>query len=445
MAADGRFTTFRSLLRQTGLEDTLTGPGPFTIFAPTDDYFAQLPEGGMELLTSDLTLLTEILRLHIVPDEIYKADMSGGCDAVNEWVTLSGQSVMFNKDPEADEKSVEGIQFVVTNLRADNGLVHGIETLLKQPQDEELWLQGIGRYITFHLPDEIAGETVERTFRSYWPIGSTSYNDYRDSYRECIPKGALRTTLLYGGSGPFTVFIPTDAALARLDAELGSPVDDYVSLSELLYYHVIEGTAVDLHSSLPPTTFPTLLGEDLAISSNGRTVQLNGTPINIIAERQAIDGNLYVIDTAVPPPDREWLALPNLQEAAVSSGQLHTFIRWWQDADFERVAQQWGPFTIFAPTDAAFIALQSNDTDRLRLDLIEPKAFIFPYTVEGRLSMDDLRRMDSVNTLDFGLGKTVPISVNENQLFFGEARIIASIEAANGIIYLIDQVALPAE
>ena len=75
--ADGRFTTLAAALGAADLVETLQGDGPFTVFAPTDDAFAMLPEGTVEALLADIPALTEILLYHVVSGEVLAADVVG--------------------------------------------------------------------------------------------------------------------------------------------------------------------------------------------------------------------------------------------------------------------------------------------------------------------------------------------------------------------------------
>ena len=73
--ADGRFTTLVAAVTAAGLVDTLKGEGPFTVFAPTDDAFAALPEGTVEALLADIPTLTNILLYHVAPGKLMAADV----------------------------------------------------------------------------------------------------------------------------------------------------------------------------------------------------------------------------------------------------------------------------------------------------------------------------------------------------------------------------------
>ena len=72
---DGRFTTLVAAVQAAGLDGALSGEGPFTVFAPTDDAFAALPEGTIEALLADIPALTDILLYHVVEGKVMAADV----------------------------------------------------------------------------------------------------------------------------------------------------------------------------------------------------------------------------------------------------------------------------------------------------------------------------------------------------------------------------------
>lgn len=125
--AAGSFNTLAAALTAAGLVDTLKGEGPFTVFAPTDDAFAKLPEGTVEdlLKPENLDKLTAILTYHVVPGKVMAADVVG----LSEAPTLNGAmipvSVMDGKVMLGD-----GVQVTATDIEATNGVIHVIDGVL---------------------------------------------------------------------------------------------------------------------------------------------------------------------------------------------------------------------------------------------------------------------------------------------------------------------------
>ena len=124
---DGRFTTLVTALGAADLVETLSGPGPFTVFAPTDDAFNALPEGTVEGLLQDIPALTDVLTYHVVSGSVLAETVVGldsattlqGAD-VN--ISVMGSDVMLN-DPKV----------IITDIVGSNGVVHVIDKVLMPP------------------------------------------------------------------------------------------------------------------------------------------------------------------------------------------------------------------------------------------------------------------------------------------------------------------------
>ena len=123
----GSFTTLVDALVATGLDEALAGEGPFTVFAPTDDAFAALPEGTLESL--DEETLAEILKYHVVAGEFMAADVVGLDGQSVE--TLQGESVEISID--GDTVMVNDATVVTADVAASNGVIHVIDKVLLPP------------------------------------------------------------------------------------------------------------------------------------------------------------------------------------------------------------------------------------------------------------------------------------------------------------------------
>ena len=133
-STDGRFGTLVAAIQAAGLVETLSGEGPFTIFAPTDDAFAALPEGTLDglLLAENKQQLTDILLYHVVPGKIMAADVAG-LDGQMVDTALDGQQIAI----EVDMGNVylnENTQVIITDIEASNGVIHVIDSVLLPPQ-----------------------------------------------------------------------------------------------------------------------------------------------------------------------------------------------------------------------------------------------------------------------------------------------------------------------
>jgi uncharacterized surface protein with fasciclin (FAS1) repeats len=122
---DGRFTTLVAAVQAADLSETLSGEGPFTVFAPTDDAFAALPEGTVESLLADPDgALTDILLAHVVEGAVPAADVVG----LSEVTTINGTVLPVVVD--GDTVTIGGSTVIITDLAASNGIVHVIDAVI---------------------------------------------------------------------------------------------------------------------------------------------------------------------------------------------------------------------------------------------------------------------------------------------------------------------------
>ncbi len=129
--ADGRFNTLVAAVTAADLVETLSGEGPFTVFAPTDDAFAALPAGTLDslLLSENKQQLTDILLYHVVSGKVMAADVVGLTSAP----TVLGKDVTITvKDGKVFLNDT--VQVIITDVEASNGVIHVIDAVLLPPQ-----------------------------------------------------------------------------------------------------------------------------------------------------------------------------------------------------------------------------------------------------------------------------------------------------------------------
>lgn len=124
----GTFKTLVAAVQAAGLVDTLKGDGPFTVFAPTDDAFAKLPEGTVEGLLKDKPKLTAVLTYHVVSGAIKAVDVV----AHKNITTLQGQDLKIDAAKWHLHKSVKvnDANILKVDIEADNGVIHVIDKVL---------------------------------------------------------------------------------------------------------------------------------------------------------------------------------------------------------------------------------------------------------------------------------------------------------------------------
>ena len=279
VVAGSGFTTLESAVLKANLQATLSGAGPFTVFAPDDAAFnaSGITTAAINSLTT--AQVQNILLYHTIGSKILAADVPAGPNA--KVITASGDSVFVTKN--STGVYVNGIKVITADVAADNGVIHTIGKVL--------------------IP--AAGNIVE-----------TAVNSGLDSLVKAVTRAttapggdpALATTL---GSAKLTVFAPTNAAFTQLLSALSlTKIDDIpvATLLAVLRYHVVAGRAFS--SDLSNTTLAMLAGGNTTINlSNGTggspTITGNGngsnksniTATNIVCR----NGVVHLIDRVLIP------------------------------------------------------------------------------------------------------------------------------------------------
>jgi uncharacterized surface protein with fasciclin (FAS1) repeats len=119
----GSFKTLVTAVQAAGLVDTLKSPGPFTVFAPTDEAFAKLPPGTIQTLVQNIPQLTRILTYHVVPGKLTKADL----EKVNSVTSVEGSPIRIDC---SDGFEVKNATVVAADIEADNGIIHVIDNVI---------------------------------------------------------------------------------------------------------------------------------------------------------------------------------------------------------------------------------------------------------------------------------------------------------------------------
>ena len=118
----GSFNTLVTAVKAAGLVDTLKGPGPFTVFAPTDEAFAKLPKATLDALLKDKAALTKVLTYHVVAGKVMAADVKAG-----KVKTVQGQELTVAT---TGSVTVDGAKVTATDIAASNGVIHVIDTVM---------------------------------------------------------------------------------------------------------------------------------------------------------------------------------------------------------------------------------------------------------------------------------------------------------------------------
>ena len=276
--AAGSFTTLVAALQATGLDAALSGEGPFTVFAPTDEAFNTLL-GELGITAADLLAspdLATILTYHVTAGRIYTHNFFRQKDAE----TLAGDSVVFSISHTPRRRgltySVNDATIVKGNVWATNGVIHVIDRVLLPPVDLVDTAQAAGSFTILLAALEAAGLTE-----------------------------ALRS------EGSFTVFAPTDEAFGALLQDLGVSAEELLAspdLGSILLYHVLGNTLYERDLRCRRSA-ETLQGDTVRFSSRGpwfmpskKELYVNGARI-VATNVRASNGVIHVIDGVLLPPD----------------------------------------------------------------------------------------------------------------------------------------------
>lgn len=257
--AAGEFKTLVAAVKAADLAETLSGDGPFTVFAPTDAAFAKLPEGTVDVLLKDKDRLSSILTYHVVPSQVTAAEVVKLTSAE----TVNGQSVSITANGKG--VMIDGAKVVTTDILCSNGVIHVIDAVIL-PKDKDLI------------------ETARE---------AGSFQTLLTALEAANLMDALK------GRGPFTVFAPSDEAFAKLpDGALQSLLADKERLSAVLTYHVVPGL-VRSTDVVEMQAARTLQGSEISISADD-AVQINNATV-VMADVGASNGVIHVINEVLLP------------------------------------------------------------------------------------------------------------------------------------------------
>ncbi len=260
----GSFKTLVAAVQAAGLAETLSGKGPFTVFAPTDEAFAKLPKGTVEnlLKPENRAALKNILLFHVVEGEA----MAGSVVKMNSATMLNGQRAAVRV--KGGEVMLDDAKVVKTDIKCSNGVIHVIDSvILPETRDILTVASEAGSFNTLAAAIEAAGLTE-----------------------------VLR------GEGPFTVFAPTDTAFAKLPPgtveNLLKP-ENREKLRSVLLYHVVPGR-VFADQAMKTSSAKTAQGTTVDLRAAAGTVIVDNAAV-MTADIEASNGVIHVIDTVILP------------------------------------------------------------------------------------------------------------------------------------------------
>ena len=266
----GDFGTLLAAAKAAGLVDTLRGEGPLTVFAPTDEAFAKLPDGTVESLLrpENKDALVAILAYHVVPGRLESGDVL----KQKTLATVNGQraDIAMKKG----KPMIDGATIIATDVEATNGVVHVIDAVI--------------------LPESKNVLEIAKGADSFYTLAAA------------IEAAGLVDVLK--GKGPFTILAPTDEAFAKLPAgtlETLLKPENKDTLRNILMYHVVPGR-VYADQVVKLKSAPTAAGVSAPIEvkkgegKKGTVVRIDGATV-VKTDIEASNGVIHVIDSVILP------------------------------------------------------------------------------------------------------------------------------------------------
>jgi uncharacterized surface protein with fasciclin (FAS1) repeats len=261
----GKFKTLATALTAAGLIDAVNGPGPFTVFAPTDDAFAKVPKETLEMLLKpeNKDKLKAVLTYHVVPGKVMAKDVVGLKGAKS----LNGQRIDVKVD--GSKVTVDGANVVATDIACTNGVIHVIDSVI--------------------LP---ASDNI--------PAVATKAGKFSTLLAAAKAAGLVDAL---SGDKDLTVFAPTDEAFGKLPkgtVESLLKPENKEKLKAILLYHVVEGRVYS-EDALKAKAAATLQGGKVEITVKDGAAYVNGAKI-LATDIDAGNGVIHVIDGVILPP-----------------------------------------------------------------------------------------------------------------------------------------------
>ena len=468
-AGTGIHDSLVAALTQADLVTTLQGTGPFTVFAPTDQAFA---DAGIDLTTFDTdeenATLVDILTYHVVSGKVMSTDLTDGMEAS----ALNQDTLTFSVS--SSEVKVNDAVVTLADVESSNGVIHVIDKVLMPPADP----------VYVDIPATAQSTGVHTALVA------------------ALSQANLVATLQ--GEGPFTVFAPTDQAFtdAGIDLSTFDTPEENATLADILLYHVYAGAVPA--SAVTDGLAVTMVNGDKATFAVGTDGSVSVGDASVTgADVQTSNGIIHVIDKVLMPPAGDicynmvshtivpgatnlicnsymyvenytmggqtitgcyntvthavsdvsaaicgaymWTPAVNLAMTAGATTIHTSLVAALTAADLVTTLSGDTEYTVFAPSDDAFAAagidLDSFDTPEEIAVLTD---ILLYHVVAGTTMSTDLA--EGMTTVSAANSDDLTIHVADGAIMVGTAMAnvtLADVPASNGVIHVIDQVLMP--
>ncbi len=413
-------TSLVAALQKVNLVETLNGTTEYTVFAPTDDAFAQFLADNNIATLDDVpdALLTQILLNHVVVGEAKSTDLSTGY--INSVATRGDDALSLYINTSAGV-NINGVSDVITaNVDASNGIVHIVDAVI-----------GLPTVVTFATADD--------TFSSL--VAALTRSDLTTDYVSILT-----------GDGPFTVFAPTNDAFSSLLSGLGFssladvPVD---VLQTILNYHVVAGANVQSSALVDGNAVETFQGESITIDLTGGAgiIDASGMKANVVAaDVQSNNGVVHAIDKVIIPQAVLDIINPTIAGVVSMNPDFSSLLAAVVKADLVETLSGDTEFTVFAPTNAAFAQFLQDkgfaSLDEVPADAL--KTILLNHVVTGTVPSTALSTgYVKTNAAESTTNNLIDMYINLDSgvVINGQSTVTAAdVAARNGIIHVVDAV-----
>lgn len=357
--AAGDFGTLVTALQAAELDATLADETQsFTVFAPTDAAFAMIDPVTLDLLLADTEALSDVLLQHVVSGEVSSvtAYTLNGLSAA----TASGAEIPVAINSELDTLTFGGATVTTTDIYTTNGVIHVIDMVVVADVE---------------LPSP--------------PASIVDVAVANGSFTTLV--AALQATgldtVLDDPDATFTVFAPTDAAFSLLGQEtIDALLADTETLSDILLYHVIQGSEVLQDGALTvaqsdDNKVEMANGAETALSLANNTLFVNKSAVSL-ADVMADNGVIHVVDQVITVPAAKGEPTQTIVDIAASNDDFSTLVTALTAADLvTTLSDTSATFTVFAPTNAAFDKIDEATLDGLLADTDGLTAILLKHVV----------------------------------------------------------------
>ena len=355
------FGTLVTALQAAGLDATLADETQsFTVFAPTDAAFAMIDPVTLDLLLADTEALSDVLLQHVVSGEVSSvtAYTLNGLSAA----TASGAEIPIAINSELDTLTFGGATVTTTDIYTTNGVIHVIDMVVVADVE---------------LPSP--------------PASIVDVAVANGSFTTLV--AALQATgldtVLDDPDATFTVFAPTDAAFSLLGQEtIDALLADTETLSDILLYHVIQGSEVLQDGALTvaqsdANKVEMANGAETALSLANNTLFVNKSAVSL-ADVMADNGVIHVVDQVITVPAAKGEPTQTIVDIAASNDDFSTLVTALTAADLvTTLSDTSATFTVFAPTNAAFDKIDDATLDGLLADTDALTAILLKHVVNN--------------------------------------------------------------